>query len=87
MKTRSSLLRPVRNRRSILPYIPYFALFCLVLSRTVLHRSRFEDSVLGFGGGALLAYVVADIGSRIFPGAFEPREPEDSDLQSLGLSR
>lgn len=83
MKSPLSFRRPVRNPRSTLGYVPYFALVCLVLSRTVLRHTRFEDIVLGLGIGSLLAYVLADL----FPHVFQPREPEDSDLQTLGLGR
>lgn len=86
MKSAKSHRSPVRNARSVLSYVPYLALVCLILSRTVLHQTRYEDSVLGFGAGSLLAYVLADLGSRVFPDAFQPREPEDSDLQTLGLN-
>lgn len=87
MEPEPSFRRPVRGTRSTLSYVPYTALVCLILSRTVLHHTRFEDSVLGLGTGSLLGYVLADLGSRVFPGTFQPREPEDSDLQTLGLSR
>ena len=87
MKSAVSFRRPVRNARSVLRYLPSVALLCLILSRTAFHHTRFEDSVLGYGVGTLLAYVLADLSSRIFPGLLEPREPEDSDLQVLGLGR
>ena len=68
---------------SLLRFLPAFSLLCLILSRTALHHTRYEDSVLGFGTGILLAYVV---GTAI-PGAFQPKQPEDNDLQILNLSR
>ncbi len=87
MKSALSFRRPAQNARAILSYIPMVALLCLVSSRTVLHHTRFEDGVLGFGIGTLLAYVLADLVARVVPGAVQPREPEVSDLQMLGLSR
>ncbi len=60
---------------------------CLILSRTLLHSTRYEDAVVGFGIGTLLAYVLADLIARVVPGAFQPREPEVSDLETLNLSQ
>ena len=50
-------------------YIPAFSLVCLVFSRSVLHHTCYEDGVLGFGVGTLLAYTLADLGSRFLPAA------------------
>ena len=87
MESAPSPTRPLRNLRSAFSWIPALSLLCLVLSRTALHHTRYEDGVLGFGVGTLLAFVLADLIARIVPGAFEPRQPEDSDLQTLSLGR
>ena len=72
-----------RSLRSIHRFIPLASLLLLVLSRTILHHTRFEESTLGFGAGLLLAYV---LGSA-FPGLWGAKEPEANDLQTLDLSR
>ena len=68
-------------------YIPYFSLLCLMLSRTALANTRFQDGVLGFGVGTLLAYVLADVISRIFFDTLLERKPEEPDVLTLFPNR
>lgn len=83
MKSAPSSSRPTHNARSIRHFVPLASLILLILSRTALRHTRFEDSTFGVGLGLLLGYSILNV----FPCLFQPKEPEDNDLQTLNLSR
>lgn len=83
MKIAASSSQATGNFRSIHRFLPFISLVLLVLSRTVFHQTRYQESLFGLGLGVLFAATLVSV----WPGVFRPKEPETSDLQTLDLSR